>query len=42
MTFIHDFARRSLAKGSMHLNAFIKMLTTHMTKIGETDMIPLA
>jgi hypothetical protein len=42
MTFIHEFAQRSLAKGNMHLNAFLKMLTTHMAKISEADMIPLA
>lgn len=26
----------------MHLNALLKMITTHMAKISEADMIPLA
>jgi hypothetical protein len=40
--FLRDFATRTLAKGSLHLNAFIKMLTVHMCKIEETDMVAMA
>lgn len=42
IAFLRDFAARTLAKGSLHLKAFLKMLTVHMGKIGEADMVAMA
>jgi hypothetical protein len=41
MAFLRSFATLTLSKGTLHIAAFIKILTVHMAKIGEADMIDM-